>query len=185
VRRHLFLLAAIGISILPSCRNSHHASILPAAPCASPMVGRGEWQLIDRGVFSFELPPRFRRPAGPGGGIDSWVESYPSPDGRQTVSFDYGQWSDPLVPKRDEFSDFTSCEDSIGRRQATVVTLRIHDPEHKDRDGLYIAAAAWRSPVMPGAHLTLWTESRDPALLNVLLTVLRTVKFREQPGTAK
>jgi hypothetical protein len=185
VRRYLIPCAAIGISLLPSCCNPHHAAILPAAPCATPMVGRGDWQLIDRGVFSFELPPRFRRPSGTGGGIDSWVESYSSPDGRQTVSFDYGQWSDPLVPKRDEFSDFTSCEDSIGGKPATVVTLRIHDPKHKDRDGLYIAAAAWRSPVLPGALLTFWTESRDPASLNVLLTVLRTLKFRERPSTAK
>jgi hypothetical protein len=183
VRRYLIPCAAMGLSLLPSCRNSHHASILPVAPCATPMVLRGDWQLIDRGDFSFELPPSFRR--GAGRGIDSWVESYSVPNGRQTVSFDYGQWSDPLVPKRDEFSDFTSCVDSIGGRPATVVTLRIHDPKYKVRNGLYIAAAAWRSPVWPRAHLTFWTESRDPASLNVLLTVLRTMKFREPPGTAK
>jgi hypothetical protein len=149
------------------------------------MAGRGDWQLIDRGVFSFELPPRFRRPSGTGGGIDSWVESYSSPDGRQTVSFDYGQWSNELGPDSDDYSDFAACKDSIGGELATVVTLRIHDPKHKDRDGLYIAAAAWRSPVSPGAHLTIWTETRDPTSLNVLLTVLRTVKFRERLGTAK
>jgi len=185
VRWYQIPCAAIGIALLPSCHNPHHAAILPAAPCATPVAGRGDWKLIDRGDFAFELPPRFRRPAGPGGGIDSWVESYPSKDGRQTVSFEYGQWSNDLRPDSDEYSDFAACKDSIGGRPATVATLRIHDPKHKVRDGLYIAAAAWRSPVSPREHLTIWTETRDAKSLNVLLTVLRTVKFRERQGTAK
>jgi hypothetical protein len=180
VRRYLIPCAAMSMSLLPSCRNPRHTSMFPIAPCGTPMVPRGDWQLIDRGDFSFELPPSFRRRAGTG--IDSWVESYSSRDGRETVSFDYGQWSNPLLPDSETDFDFATCQDSIGGKPATVVIHRIHDPKHQDSDGWYIAVAAWRSPVTSRAHLTLSTATREPSSLNVLLTVLRTVKFREPQG---
>jgi hypothetical protein len=184
VRRFLPGCIILGISLLASCAAHSHA---PASvvPCAVPNVERTGWQLIERGEFSFELPSRFHPPKQPEMGVDSWVESFVTSNGREYLSFDYGQWSDPVAADSNRFTDYSACTDSINGHPATIVTLRVRDPRVVALRGPYVAAASWRSPIVPRLHFTIWAQARDSRVLADYLTVLRTVKFRDSSESAK
>jgi hypothetical protein len=184
VRRFRTSCIFLSISFLSTCQPAPHRSP-PIAPCAAPVVARGGWQLIERDGFSFQLPPRFHSPKQQEMGIDSWVESFVTSNRREYLSFDYGQWSGSIPPDSDAFTDYSACAESINGHPATIVTLRVRDSRMVALRGAYVAAASWRSPIVPGYHLTIWAQARDGHVLADYLTVLRTVRFGSSSDSTK
>ena len=166
-----------------SCGGPRPVLAVPTAPCAPSIEAHPDWQLMDRGAFTFRLPPHFRKQ--PGTGIDSWVESYASEDGDDEVEFDYGQWSSDLRPDSAVNEQYSACVDTIGGKPATIVTLRIRDSRVHKNERPYVAAATWRS-LTPServaTHLTMMTQTRDARRLGDLLAVLRSVRFPVRNG---
>jgi hypothetical protein len=184
VRRFRASCMFLSISFLSTCQAAAPAPP-PVAPCAAPMAPRGAWQLVERDGFSFQLPPRFHSPKQQEMGIDSWVESFVTSDRREYLSFDYGQWSGSIPPDSDAFTDYSACAESINGHPAIIVTLRVRDTRMVALRGAYVAAASWRSPIVPGYHLTIWAQARDRHVLADYLAVLRTVSFRSSSDSTK
>ena len=168
---------ALSLGCTASCGQPLPTGTSPGrAPCPAPSLDVSSWRSIERKEFAFRLPPDFKSVAVQG--IDSWVEQFATSDSSQVVSFDYGWHSDDLSLDPGRFSEYVSCTETIGQRQALLVVVRYRNEHNRSQDGTYGAAATWRD-VRNGNHLTLWTWTRDPAKLPSLLGVLRTVRFRQ------
>ena len=173
------LLALASFACIASCTSAlapvaHH----PPSPCPAASLDVSEWTPIDRQLFSFRLPQGFRTI--PVQGIDSWVEEFATSDSSQVVSFDFGGFSSDLSYDPGAYSEYERSTETLGGREATVVVVRLKNASYRPQDGTYAAAATWRN-VRDGQHLTLWTWSPEPANLERLLVVLRTVRFPDTP----
>ena len=169
------LLTLMTCMCVASCRATlaPNAAHLPA-PCPAVQLDISAWTAIDRHDFAFRVPPEFR-PV-PVQGIDSWVEEFATRDSTQTVSFDYGRFSDDLHRDPGMYSEYRSCTEAIGGREARVVVVRLRNTSYPRQDGTYAAAATWRD-VRNGNHLILLAWTPNPANLERLLVMLRTVRF--------
>ena len=180
------LAALVGFSLVsPACRTpARQYASAPRAPCPAPVIDVSRWDLIDRRIFAFRLPPGFRQI--PAQGIDSYVEQFEADGGMSLVTFDYGWYGGDVRFDPGMYAHYDRCTEVIGGRSATLVTAILINPNWPRQDGRQFAAAAWRNvgdlpESVPGKnHLTLSAETRDRVRFRQLLAMLRTVEFRPQ-----
>ena len=165
--------ALVMLALLAACRTLVPAAP-PVAPCAAPPVDRTGWSLKDETDFSFSVPPQYE--SIPAQGIDSRVGRYSSPDGSESVWFDYGRYSNDLRLDSERMADYHACSEEIDGQLAYIVTYRVRDDLPAEQDRRYVAAATWRD-LRPEMHLTVQGEARSPEALPRLLSVLRSVRF--------
>lgn len=143
------------------------ARLPPCDPLPQP---RPEWERVDAGPFSLQLPREYRKQEVHG--IDSFVGRYRAP-GRE-LGFDYGVYSGALEEWRGEGREFHACRDSVSPHLVRFVTAR-------SADGGYLAGAAWRQLERGGAlgdlHLTIHAQTRTAAQQQEALAVFRSLQF--------
>lgn len=138
------------------------------APCTGSVPpDTVHWQAVDDPVLELRLPPAYAEVAGHP--MDSHARQFTTPDGRQRVAFDYGQWSSSLGEARG-LPEFAECRAEIGGRPARVVTARLEG-------GRFFAGATWRD-VRPGAHLTVSGTATTRAGREEVIAALRTVRLK-------
>lgn len=174
------LLAFVVVSLLSGCGapvSQGKSEPEWLRPCPKPEIDTSSWVVIDRGKFSFLVPPEFSEVKVQG--IDSWVGEFLAADSSAKLTFDWGWYSDPLTrPELVSQSHFESCKEIIGERRARLITLQFGGagPYGSSVDMRYCAGAAWRD-ITPGVHLTLVGVARDQRRQEECLAVLRTVRF--------
>lgn len=173
--KRMRLLTLTTLVSIAGCRSTFapNAAHVPA-PCPAAPLNVSAWTTTDRDDFTFRVPPDFKPVSVQG--IDSWVEEFATADSTQVITFDYGGFSDDLHRDPGMYSEYRSCTEVIGAREALVVVVRLHNEYSRSQDGTYAAGATWRD-VRSGNHLTLWAWTANPANLERLLAMLRTVRF--------
>ena len=178
------LAALLGFGIIAlACRTpaSQYAPA-PRAPCPAPAMDVSGWELIDRQMFAFRLPPGFREVRVQG--IDSYVGQFEADGGMSVVTFDFGWYSGDVSYSPGSYAHYNRCAEVIGGRTATLMTAIVINPNWPRQDGRQVAAAGWRNvrdlpdSVRGHDHLTIWAETRDRVRIPQFLAMLRTVEFR-------
>ena len=163
-------LAFVLLILAPGCR---HAPSAPAVPvCADSAVVTGSWQLIDRGAFSFRLPPGYDsvlvQP------IDSHVERWEAGPLR-AIDFDAGWYSSTLRELRG-LQDYTECRVVSDLRVGLLVTGWDDEGAFVDVGEKFVVAATWRE-VQPGFHLTMAGITPNADELPTFVAMLMSVRF--------
>jgi hypothetical protein len=165
------------LPMMPACAAQRHWSVPPVPPpCPAPRTSIEGERRSPLGDFSIVVPPEFR-PV-PVRGIDSYVGQWRS--GQAHIGFDYGRYSDPLLPT-EGMLDYQACNAEIGGREARVVTYWAEE-ERAYRVGAHWVVGGgepsdrvegWRSPV----YLTVYGSTRSAAEVDRLRKVLWSVRF--------
>ena len=137
------------------------------------VVPGAAWERIERGAFSFLLPPGFEKlPLQP---IDSDAATYAL--GSSSLHHDYGWYTGPWSPDGnldgDPVRDVVRQRVRIGGKEAELVSFRY---------GSVLVVRAWWGSVARSygqeEHLLLRVETDDPAQREQLLASIYSVGFR-------
>jgi hypothetical protein len=137
--------------------------------CAGPESAEleGGWRRKDLGPFSLAMPGDLKEvPVKP---IDSYVGEFRGPATR--LSFDFGQWSDPLTDNEGVVS-----RESIligGRAARLVFSKRVSEPPY-----LFCAAVHFPARKKEGALLTVCFESKESASAETARRIFESIRFK-------
>ena len=140
--------------------------------CPSDTLDVGDWIRHDRGSFSLLLPSRFSGPSGDS--LDSDAGVWKS--GPALISYDYGYYSNRLVPSDNyAFEDMSVCDAGCGRSPRVIA--------YRTTTGAVRLSAHWRSVDRDGfgdIHLTLGGTYPSGDDLSEALAVIRSVRFPDR-----
>lgn len=135
---------------------------------ATPSFASRKWKLIENPYFSFLLPPQFTKLDTRG--IDSFVERYT--DGRMTIEFDYGSWS----------NNFNSWDDStkfellkIDGRDAKIGTAeQSFGRKNTFSTQVYFASVY---PGKDGPRLSMFASCADKTDIETAHQIFKRIRF--------
>jgi hypothetical protein len=161
---------------------THHATLAKGRsskpswvdPCPPPKIELRDWWRAKLQGFSMSLPPNYREVKIRG--KDCYVGSYEASDSTGHLFFSLCGFSDPLT-QTEGFARYTSCTETIGGKEARLISAKRGDGDWPPEFRYYIGGA-WRD-VRPNIHLTLWGEAKNLHQVEVLLAAVRTVRFEE------
>jgi hypothetical protein len=108
----------VALLLISGCAARQSVAGAPVPPpCPAPEPPPESWTRARPGALSLRVPPEYRQMAVRG--IDSHVGEWRS--GRSRINFDFGWYSNPLLPTEDVLG-YQACTVEIGGRPARVVS---------------------------------------------------------------
>lgn len=136
----------------------------PTPACAMSQADTGGWESVDFGVFSFRIPPGYRRVVRVTEGESARWRAGPG----RVIFVEFGRWA-PGVQSYSLLLGRSSCLVAIDERIATLVS------GWSEREN-YVFAAVWQLRSDISLNITVTTPDRQEQ--QRLLSVLRSVRFR-------